>query len=163
MKEGGVFVVDEINACPPEVLFFMHSVLDDERMIVLKNKDGSRLNAHPGFWFVATMNPDYEGTEPLNKALKDRFPVKLNYDYDTKIEEKLLRGDYKNLRELAKKLRVARAKGELITPTSTRLLLNYTENVKIFGNEIAKEIFINNFEYGERKVVREVFEMVMEV
>ena len=41
MRYGGVFVCDEINAANSGVLFILHSVLDDERKIVLVQKDGS--------------------------------------------------------------------------------------------------------------------------
>jgi MoxR-like ATPase len=157
VRSGGIFVCDEINAAPPEVLFVLHGLLDDDRQIVLRQKDGEVLKAHPNFWFIATMNPDYEGTKPLNQALYDRFQVTLNYDYDKRTESKLVKSE--KLLELAKKFRQMYVKGEIATPCSTRQLIQYEENKKIFGADLANEIFVNRFATEERKPVREALDM----
>lgn len=76
MREGALLVMDEINATPPDCLFALHSLLDDERKVTLPN--GVVVHPHPEFRFFATMNPDYEGTKSVNKALTDRFGIILN-------------------------------------------------------------------------------------
>jgi len=159
MRYGGLLVVDEINACPPELLFCLHGVLDDERKIVLTQKDGEVVFAHPEFWLVATMNPDYEGTKPLNEALKDRFSVVLNYDYDKRVERQLIK-DAKLL-ELASKLRAMyiSPQHEILTPVSTRMLMQYEENLATYGYILAREFFLNKFDPTERKAVESVMEL----
>src|ERR1035437_5134273 len=65
MIEGHIVVLDEINATPPDIMFVLHGLLDDDRRITLPN--GDIITPHPDFRFFATMNPDYEGTRGLNK------------------------------------------------------------------------------------------------
>jgi MoxR-like ATPase len=76
MREGALLVMDEINATPPDCLFALHSLLDDERKVTLPT--GTVVYPHPEFRFFATMNPDYEGTKSVNKALTDRFGIILD-------------------------------------------------------------------------------------
>lgn len=78
MREGMLLVMDEINATPPDCLFLLHSLLDDERKITLPT--GEVVTPHPEFRFFATMNPDYAGTKGLNAALTDRFGIILQID-----------------------------------------------------------------------------------
>ena len=101
------------------------------------------------------MNLNYEGTKPLNEALKDRFNPTLEFDYDRKIESKLV-SNHKIL-EFADKLRISYANSELITPISTRTLLFFERNIKTFGLEVAEEILFNRFDKMERKVVEEIW------
>lgn len=152
IREGGVFVVDEINAANAGILFVLHSVLDDERKIVLVQKDGEVVHAHKDFWLVATMNPEgYEGVRPLNDALKDRFGVIMEYGYDESVEEKLI--ENKRLLRLAKNLRGLFEKGEIVTPCSTRMLLQYVQNESLFGTPFAVSCFVAKFKDEERKAV----------
>jgi MoxR-like ATPase len=75
MKLGNWIVFDEINAALPEILFALHSLLDDDRHVILSEKDGEIVRPNEEFRFFATMNPpeDYAGTKDLNKALLSRF------------------------------------------------------------------------------------------
>lgn len=160
VKHGGIFVCDEINASPAEIMFVLHSLLDDDRQIILRQKDGEVIKAHKNFWFVATMNPEYEGTKPMNEALKDRFHVILNYDYDKKLDRKLVGNE--KLIELAERLRKMYFSREIETPCSTRALIQHEWNEKRFDKKLAKELFVNRYSLIERKAVREVFELVLE-
>jgi len=157
MRHGGIFVADEINAAPTEILFVLNSILDDERKIVLTQKDGEVVTACDDFWFVATMNPEnlYEGTKMLNEALRDRFQVVLEYDYSREVEKKLELTD--DLLEIAKMLR--ERNDEIRTPVSTRSLVQFKENCELFGLRLAREIFIQKFHIDERKIVREILNL----
>jgi len=160
MKDGYVFVCDEINAAPPEVLFLLNSVLD-ERKITLKQYKGEVIEAHPNFVFVATMNPSYyEGVNRLNEALRSRFQIILFYDYDERIERKL--GLDERLIKFARKVREGYRLGEVSTPLSTRDLIYYHNNSILFGREVAKEILLNKFDLGERDAIKEAFELIVE-
>ena len=85
MQSGDWLLIDEINACLPEIAFCLHSLLDDDRMIVLSEYDGRIVKPHPNFRLFASMNPHedrrYGGTKPLNEALLDRFPVTVKMNY----------------------------------------------------------------------------------
>ena len=90
MKEGHLVVLDEINATPPDCLFILHGLLDDDRRITLPN--GEVIRPHKDFRFIATMNPDYEGTKSLNRAFIDRFPAILSFNtLDALKESELIR------------------------------------------------------------------------
>jgi midasin len=79
MRNGEVFLLDEISLADDSVLERLNSVLEPGRTIVLAEKGGSDL-IHPtvkashAFKLVATMNPggDY-GKKELSPALRNRF------------------------------------------------------------------------------------------
>lgn len=76
MKEGNVFLLDEISLADDSVLERLNSVLEPERSILLAEKgvDDAFIMADEGFEFLATMNPggDY-GKKELSPALRNRF------------------------------------------------------------------------------------------
>jgi MoxR-like ATPase len=157
MRNGGVFVVDEINMAPADINSMFHSVTDDERRLVLTQKDGEVIIAHPNFWLVATMNPDYEGTKPLNLALKDRFRV-IYLGYSDKVEKRLNIDD--GMLDVASKLRKSE---EISTPVSTRDLIKYRDDQTKYGEDVARAFFVNNFEKEqEQPVVKELLELVLD-
>jgi len=158
MKYGGLLIIDEINAAPPEILFVLQSVLDFREM-TLTQKDGEVIKACSDFWVVACMNPDYYGTEKLNESLKDKFGIILNYPYKTSIERKLIKNA--ELHEIAKKLRKMfdSPTAEIRTPISTRMLIQFQTNFELYGIEIAKQSFVNKFEREERRAVEEILEL----
>lgn len=157
MRQGGVFVVDEINMAPADILSMLHSVTDDERRLVLTQKDGEVIIANPNFWLVCTMNPDYEGTKPLNLALKDRFRI-IPLGYSDRVERKLSIDE--KMLEVAQKLRDS---DEItMTPVSTRDLIKYRDDQIKYGESIARAFFINNFDITEQPVVKEVMELILD-
>ncbi|KAG2548684.1 hypothetical protein PVAP13_9KG211085 [Panicum virgatum] len=77
MKNGDLFLIDEISLADDSVLERLNSVLEPERKLSLAEKGGSELekiSAHPNFFILATMNPggDY-GKKELSPALRNRF------------------------------------------------------------------------------------------
>lgn len=83
MREGWWIVIDEINAASPEILFVLHSLMDDDHYIVLtEHPNREMVRPHPNFRLFATMNPPerYAGTKELNKALLSRFPMTLTVE-----------------------------------------------------------------------------------
>ena len=91
MLSGDWILLDEINACLPEIAFSLHSLLDDDRMVVLMEYDGRIVRPHANFRLFASMNPSeearYGGTKTLNEALLDRFPVVIRMDYLEEADE----------------------------------------------------------------------------
>lgn len=155
MRFGGILVLDEINMAQADILALLNSVLDDERTLTLTQKDGEVIHAHKNFFVIATINMNYEGTKPLNEALKDRFSDVLIFEYERDIEEKLVKD--KKILDFAEKLRFAFNSGEIITPISTRSLIFFENNIKLYGDSVARELFFNRFEKAERKVVTELW------
>ncbi|XP_047493219.1 LOW QUALITY PROTEIN: midasin-like [Penaeus chinensis] len=83
MRDGGMFLADEISLADDSVLERLNSVLEPERMLVLAEKgtDGVEyesnpdiIYAHEDFRLIGTMNPggDY-GKKELSPALRNRF------------------------------------------------------------------------------------------
>lgn len=153
MRYGGLLVIDEINAGSPEVNFVFQSALDDDRQIVLRNKDNEVVRAHPNFLVVANMNPDYEGTHPLNEALEDRFDLIIDVDYDNRVES-LIISDAR-LRDFARRVRKMYEEKEISRPVSTRALLQYEANREQLGEEIALQSLVAKFEAEDRDAIRE--------
>lgn len=160
MRHGGVLVVDEINMAQPEILAILNPVLDRERTLILTMKDGEVIKAHPRFFLISTMNLNYEGTKPLNEALKDRFNLTLEFDYERKVEAKLIKNA--KILDFADKLRISYLNQEIITPVSTRTLLAFERNIETFGQNVAEQILFNRFEKTERKVVEEIWKTMVE-
>jgi MoxR-like ATPase len=77
MKEGDVFVIDEINLAEDAVIERLNSVLESGRSITLAEKGGLSsevIIAHPNFKLLATMNPGGDfGKRELSPALRSRF------------------------------------------------------------------------------------------
>jgi len=158
VREGGVFVGDEINGTAPEILFFLNMLLDDERKVVLRQHNGEEIIAHKDFIFVATINPSdmvvYEGVKRMNIALVDRFDLILTINYSKEVEKKLIKNE--KLLKLANELRTAFMGGRLNVPVSTRALLQYEANEKLYGKELAMISFINKFPSEEKSIVKEI-------
>lgn len=78
MKDGAVFLLDEISLADDSVLERLNSVLEPARTITLAEKGGDKtsyaIQATSQFKLVATMNPggDY-GKKELSHALRNRF------------------------------------------------------------------------------------------
>lgn len=89
LRAGHWVVMDEINAALPEILFVLHSLLDDDHKIVLPEKDNEIVYPHAEFRFFATMNPpeEYAGTKDMNKALMSRFTAVLNIEVLSESDE----------------------------------------------------------------------------
>lgn len=158
VRHGGVVVLDEVNAASPDVLFCLHGLLDDERMLVLQAKDGEVVRAHPNLFIVATANLDYEGTRTMNEAFLNRFAVKLHFDYDTKVEKKLIKDEI--LRKVAKMVRDMKNQGKMMSSLSTRDLLNYQRNKELYNNKMAIEFLVVGRTASEQVALRNVFEAV---
>jgi len=164
VRNGYILAVDEINAAPAEVLFVLNSLLDDERVLILSSKDGEMIVPHPNFRLIATMNPTeqgYAGTQELNEALRDRFHVTFYIDYNELVEKKILKSmgvdeeKRNDIMDLTKKLREAYIKGEIITPFSTRSVINFAE-LLISGKE---QLIINRFRNMDKPVIKDTMDM----
>ncbi len=166
MRYGWVLVIDEINAAPADVLFKLNSVLDDERILILSEKDGEIVQAHPDFRLVATLNPTelgYAGTNEVNEALADRFHTQLNINYNEKVEKKILKSMkipqhiIEDIMIFTQKIRNAHTTNDIITPFSTRTLMNLARKIQT-GDA---NLIINRFRLGDRAVIFDQLDMLI--
>ncbi|SMC28086.1 cobaltochelatase CobS [Desulfacinum hydrothermale DSM 13146] len=80
VRDGGIFLFDEIDAADPSVLVGLNSILDGSPLQI-PEKGGEIIPVHQQFRFVATGNTngggdesgEYAGTQKLNMAFLDRF------------------------------------------------------------------------------------------
>lgn len=136
MIKGHIVVLDEINATPPDCMFILHGLLDDDRQISLPN--GDVIRPHKDFRFFATMNPDYEGTRGLNRAFMDRFGIILSVDVlKPDAEQKVLSKRANIQDDMAEKMvtvawmaRKAYQEQKTLTFVSTRSLLQWADLIK---------------------------------
>ena len=137
MMEGHICVLDEINATPPDCMFILHGLLDDDKRITLPS--GEIITPHKDFKFFATMNRDYEGTKSLNRAFLDRFPIVVEFKYptvateekivnrelDLTVDEKSKKVNVRDMITVAHLGRKAYKSMKTLTPISTRSLLQW--------------------------------------
>ena len=163
VRNGYIVVIDELNAAEPEILFVMNALLDEERRLILIQKDGEIVEPHQDFRLICTLNPSelgYAGTKELNEAQADRF-VHIPIDYSGRVEDKIISssglgsGDKEGLKEFKKRVREAYRKGELNTPFSTRSLIEFIGLIK------DKRQNLISFRFGkfEQKVVQDLLKL----
>ena len=117
---------------------------------------GETIEAHPDLTIFATMNPDYIGTTPLNFAFRNRFDMQIPWDYDSKVESKLVKS--KALMTLINQLRAEASKGQYETPISTNMLMEFERFIELLDYNFAVENFIAHFGADEQASVRLVFQ-----
>lgn len=173
MKEGHWIVFDEINAALPEILFTLHSLLDDDRKILLPEKDNEIVVPHKNFRFFATMNPpeEYAGTKDMNKALMSRFTAVLIIEVlDQKSEYALLteekKADSKTaeiLVRIATALRDEKKNENIFYFCSTRDLVQaaYLVNQGIPLASAIKAAIINKMTDKEYQAVKKHFDGII--
>ena len=150
-RNGGILLLNEINFIPERIQSVLFSALDARREIQLLDHQGEVIRAHKDLTIFADMNPDYQGTRPLNAALRNRFPIQLVWDYDSKVEAKLIHSV--SLRHLGDGLRAAFKRGEIETPVSTNLLMEFERIASAVSVDFALVNFANHFHADERQVV----------
>lgn len=104
-KNGGLFMLDEMDASIPEVLVILNSAIANRYFDFPSGKDengnetGGFTEAHPDFRVISAGNTfglgaDYEyvGRNQLDMASLDRFAV-VEIDYDKEIEKSVALGD----------------------------------------------------------------------
>ncbi len=163
IRHGGILYLDEVNFLHPRMSAVFHGLLDDRRSIVVPELLNEQIEAHPDLFVIAAYNPDYQGTRPLNEAFKNRFKIKLHFDYDREIEEKIVplypSVDVSPLLNLATSLRNMAQEGTLSTPVATNMLQDFVILGTDLGYDFAVANFVNTFADDERQAVANVFEL----
>lgn len=104
-EEGGMYIIDEIDAANPNVLTVLNSALSNGFMAF---PDGN-VTRHEKFVCVCTANTtgdenniQYIGRNILDAATLDRF-LRWYVDYDVQLENKMLSEDVQQLRDAIRK------------------------------------------------------------
>ncbi|MCK4686565.1 MAG: AAA family ATPase [Candidatus Lokiarchaeota archaeon] len=179
-RKGEFLLLDELNAALPEILFVLHSIMDGDKALILDEKDGEVVKAHPDFRLFSAINPseDYVGTKELNKALIDRFPIVLKIKYPelkkemaiitahTKLKDETKQTTEDNgihsksilyrMVEMANVLRDKSGNSELGFSCSTRQLIYWGSLIADYGVKKAAEItIVNKADDEDGKVIRD--------
>jgi MoxR-like ATPase len=151
LREGGVAYLDEVNFMPARIGSALHSALDWRREVTIIELGNERFRLHDDCLIVASFNPDYIGTRPLNESFRNRFPVQLKYTYDPDIEIQLVSSPH--LVQLATRLRDAKKNGIIETPVGTNALIEFDQLAKEFGILFAVSNFVSRFNEWEQDSV----------
>lgn len=170
IKKGHYLVVDEINAALPEILFVLHSLLDDDKYVIVPQKDNATVKPHKDFRFFATMNPvdEYAGTKELNKAFMSRFAMVLDIKYPSRATETdvLVQRTGVKLEEAMKMVDVAigvrRAKQDdkIFYTFSTRDLIFWGDLVEDLGIHPAFRVAIRNKSLEDGEAIEKIYQKV---
>ena len=155
VRNGGVLILDEVNFISPKIYTVLYSLLDNRRCLILLDHKGETVQAHKDLTIFATMNPNYVGTIPLNFAFRNRWGIQISWDYDDKVESKLIKSEA--ILTVIRQLRSEAAKGEIETPVSTNMGMELERYISIYNFEFAIENFIAHFDLEEQDKVRLVF------
>jgi nitric oxide reductase NorQ protein len=166
VRFGGYLNLGEINMMPANLSSRLHSLLDYRRTLIIPENNNEVIEAHPDLIIVADYNPNYRGTRLMNEAFKDRFEMKLIFDYDSNIERGILKSE--SLIDLGKRMRKASnlsfaapaSSGNVAfdTPISTRILKTFEAIATTLSYDLAVDVFVNNFNDDERVSVRNLLE-----
>lgn len=120
-EEGGVFLLDEIDAADNNVLLALNAALANETMSVPRRKDNPVAVKHPDFVCIAAANTygtgadrQYVGRNQLDESTLDRFRIgQVELDYDANVEASLcpdwnLRGRLQGYRDKARAAKLRR-------------------------------------------------------
>lgn len=170
MRTGKWIVLDEVNMAPGDILSRIHSLLDDDKYILLSENDNEIVKCHKDFRFFATMNPsdDYAGTKEINKAFMSRFPMIITCEYSeheakiltqrTKIDPKIA----ERLVLIAKEIRHHKKKSSLTYVCSTRDLL-HAANLIANGLDLETAIeisILNKASSNERESIIKLISLI---
>ena len=176
MKNGYWLLMDELDACTPQVSFLLHSVLEEKGSLVMADKDGEVVEPHPDFRIIATANTIgkgedsglYSGTQILNEAFLDRFATIISLSYlpfDSEVSVILEKVSIEpviaaGMTQVASEIRRAFDEETVYSTFSTRRLVNWARKFSTLGDiKKASEIAIlNRLSTDDRKVVEEVIQ-----
>jgi len=129
-ENGGVFLLDEIDASDSNVLLFINSALSNGKAYVPNRIDNPEALRHEDFICIAAANTFgtganriYVGRNQLDGSTLDRFPIsQIVMDYDTQVESKLITDE--ELRTEFQRIRTKVNENKLRRIVSTRAMLD---------------------------------------
>ncbi|AEC53113.1 CobS [Synechococcus phage S-CRM01] len=180
MKRGAVLLLDELDLASNKILC-LQSVLEG-RGVYLK-KINKWVNPAPGFNVIATANTKgkgsdsgrFIGTNILNEAFLERFPVTFEQEYPAiAVEKKILTRNFEalnytkdttklveNLVNWADVIRKTYNDGGVDDLISTRRLVNIVRAYVIWENPLkAIQFCTNRFDEDTSKVFRDLYEKI---
>lgn len=158
-KNGGLFMLDEMDASIPEVLIILNAAIAN-RYFDFPAPIGY-VEAHPNFRVVAAGNTfgigaDYEyvGRNQLDAASLDRFAM-VRIDYDEKIEESCANGD-ENLLRFCRNFRKGVQKAGIKAVVSYRSISRMAKLSAVLDPaELVDSCLVKSLELDDLNVIKE--------
>ena len=173
LEKGAVLLLDEVDLASNKILC-LQSILEGKGVFL--KKIGRYVKPAAGFTVIATANTKgkgsddgrFVGTNVLNEAFLERFPITFEQDYPTPVTEAKILAfhcedkDYiKNLCDWADIIRRTFKDGGIDEVISTRRLVHIAKAYAIFGDK-AKAIStcINRFDDETKQSFQELYDKV---
>ena len=173
LERGAVLLLDEIDLASNKILC-LQSILEGKGVFL--KKIGRRVDPASGFNVIATANTKgkgsddgrFIGTNVLNEAFLERFPVTFEQEYptaaiETKILNKLCADENfcKRLADWADIIRKTFYDGGIEEIVSTRRLVHIVRAYSIFGDKAkAIQVCINRFDDETKQAFLELYDKV---
>lgn len=160
VTKGEALVFNELNQALPDVISVMNDLLDWQKVVHVKGV--GEVKPAPGFRLVATMNPGYVGTAPLNQALEDRFR-RVDVPYPPKeVVAELLPSYQTELSELYSRIVKRVESGELDEEViSIRTLIRCAEELTLLGSSLPLTIISNICSGMQDRNARQIIEDIV--
>lgn len=176
MEMGAVLLLDEIDLGNPAKIMCLQSILEGKGYFI--KKTGEYIKPAAGFTVVATANTKgkgsddgrFIGTNVLNEAFLERFPVTCEQEYPTvAVEKRILNAVFEDLGlsdpDFAEKLvdwadiiRKTFYDGGIDEVISTRRLVHIAKAHKIFDDRMrAIDMCINRFDEDTKTSFRDLY------
>ena len=173
LQRGAVLLLDEIDLASNKILC-LQSILEGKGVFL--KKIGRRVDPASGFNVIATANTKgkgsddgrFIGTNVLNEAFLERFPVTFEQEYPTaSIETKILykrcsdENFCKRLADWADIIRKTFYDGGIEEIISTRRLVHIIKAFNIFGDKAkAIQVCVNRFDDETKQAFLELYDKV---
>ncbi len=176
-------VFDEYDAGRPDVMFVIQRVLEAQGKFTLLDQNRV-IDPHPSFRLLATSNTVglgdssglYHGTQPLNQGQMDRWNIVAHLGYLPADEEfAVVTAKVKEMGKHKEQVRTMIAmaaltregfmNGDISTVMSPRTVINWAENVQIFGDihTAFRLTFLNKCDESERPIIAEYYQRCFDV
>lgn len=180
---GAVISIDEWDVTPPEILFGLQWLFEENGKLFLKEKPGTSadklIDPHPNFRLVCLGNTvgqgddtgKYSGTNVQNNASIDRFQTTIVLDYlDATHEVKIIESNCSGLMpgfaakmvSFANLVRTSCKQGNINLTMSPRTLINWGKKTAQFSDHRRALMlaFANKLRESDRKIVGEFYSKV---
>ncbi len=176
LEAGGVLLLDELDLASPMLIMCLQSILEGKGYLI--KKTGEWVQPAEGFQVFATANTkgigddtgSFVGTQILNEAFLERFPITFECDYpEMSIEKKILTTVLKsyNVRNdilitavlnFAKKVRETHKTGRIDHTISTRRLVQIMKAYVIWQDDTkAVEFCLSRFNTHTKNALIDIF------
>jgi len=173
LQRGAILLLDEIDLASNKILC-LQSILEGKGVFL--KKIGKFIKPAAGFQVIATANTKgkgsddgrFIGTNVLNEAFLERFPVTFEQEYPTPaIEQKILNklcadSEFcKRLSDWSDIIRKTFYDGGIDEIISTRRLVHIVKAFEIFGDKAkAMQVCLNRFDDETKQVFMELYDKV---